>query len=196
VSDEQLKSYFAKVSTAAQLVEQKTGIPAALISAIMSWETAAGTNATSKYNNELGIKYVGQQYATAGKVAGMYAGYKTQADFANDVARILSINGYGYPNILKTAKSSPSQWGDIIRAWNASNWAEADYNVTEIVRRADIARSVQGVSVASGGTSGAISASNLFSTLGVENPSSMTQDELFKFAGIGALVVGVLALTK
>ncbi|WP_353853156.1 glucosaminidase domain-containing protein [Dehalobacter restrictus] len=196
MSDEQLKSYFAKVSTAAQLVEQKTGIPAALISAIMSWETAAGTNATSKYNNELGIKYVGQQYATAGKVAGMYAGYKTQADFASDVARILSINAYGYPNILKTAKSSPSQWGDIIRAWNASSWAEADYNVTEIVRRADIARSVQGVSVASGSTSGAMSVSSLFSSLGVENPASMDKDELIKYAGIGALVVGVLALTK
>lgn len=194
MSDNQLQSYFVKVAPSAKLIEQKTGIPAPLISAMMSWETASGTNQTTKFNNEMGIKYIGQKYATAGKVAGMYAGYKSPEDFANDVARILSINGYGYPNILSTAKANPANYTAIVKAWNASSWAEADYNVDEIVRRAKIAEGVQGVSVASGGTSGAVSVSNLFSSLGVENPSSMTQDELLKFAGIGALVVGMVAL--
>lgn len=195
-----LTAYFKKVAPAAKLIEQKTGVPAPVISAMMSWETGGGTNQTTKYGNELGIKYVGQKQATGGKVAGMYAGYKTPNDFADDVARILGMNAYGYPAIVKTAKNDPSAWGDIIRAWNASSWAEDGYDVTEIVSRAYQAREVQSGIVAPIGTvvasGGALGTSALFNQLGVPDPATMSSDDLLKYASIGIVIVGIMALAK
>lgn len=188
MADEQLRQYLSKVYPVAQQIEGKTGIPAPILAAMMSWETNIGTNQTTKYKNELGIKYVGQSQATGGKVAGMYAGYNSYDDFASDVARILGLGAYGYPEIISTAKNNPSQWGDIIRAWNRSSWAEADYSVEEIVRRAYVARDVSGLSIVSGGGGSGLALPEL------PNLSDLGRDDLLKYAGVGVLVVAALKL--
>ncbi|UWG95507.1 hypothetical protein LPY66_11295 [Dehalobacter sp. DCM] len=194
MADESLRTYFKKIEGAANLIERKTGIPSEIISAMMSWETASGTNSTSKYNNELGIKYVGQKYASGKN--GMYASYASQADFASDVARILSVNAYGYPGILQAAKTNPSGWRAIVEAWNKSSWAEASYNTDEIIRRAYIAREVQTGTATASGTAAGTSSTSILSTLNVPNPENMSKDDLLKYAGIGAAVVGLIALVK
>lgn len=127
------QAYYKKMLPYGKKVEQKIGIPAATVVAWWSWETDFGTNNSSKHNNHAGIKAnsKGRDY-----VAGIYAGYNSLDSFVADYCRILSLNAYGYPQVIKAGKDGKDT-ATITKAHNASSWSEADYNVTTIVNRAN-----------------------------------------------------------
>lgn len=130
----QQTAYVKAIEPWAKMAASSTGIPAELIAAWWTWETAYGTNNTSKHNNHAGISAnsTGKDY-----VSGRYAGYNTPVNFVNDYVRIITARDWrGYGAIIDAAKKNPKDYAAITKAHNASAWSEADYNVDEIVRRA------------------------------------------------------------
>lgn len=187
-SDAQIRSYMEGLLPTAQKVSVQTGIPANLLASWWSWETDAGSNLSSKNNNHAGINYTSNaDYQKDG-----YAGYNSLDNFAKDFTRILTMGAYGYPEVIARAKKSPGDLEGITRAMNASSYAQDDYNVTEIVRRANLV---------SGGSSRPLtgfSSSGQPTLFGKEvwNPWGMNQEELLKFASIGAIAVLLISMTN
>ena len=133
--------YYAKLLPYAKIAEAGTGIEAELITAFWSWETDYGTNESSKLgNNHGGIKAnsSGRDY-----VVGQYAGYNSINRFAEDWARILNVvKGVGYEAVLKTASITKDPV-EITKVFNASKYAEQDYNVNVIVDRYNAIKNIK-----------------------------------------------------
>jgi hypothetical protein len=139
--------FYKKYNSAALVVQNALGINKNTILAWWSWETAFATNTGSKYNNLGGIKYTKNADFKVPKTQGSnieYSGYNSTESYAKDFVRVLSVNGYGYPEVLK---ANGNDVAGVTRVFNASKYAEHDYNVDTIVSRAKAA------ALATGGTS-------------------------------------------
>lgn len=180
--NDQQKQYLLRIQRAAKIGQSKTGIPAELIAAWWTWETAYGTNKTHLVENHAGIKST-----STGKdfVSGQYAGYRSIDNFANDWARIISLNRFGYPAIIAAARAKKS-YAEITAAHNASEWSEDPYTISTIVKRAENIRILYG--------------SNLARTApaspSVTNTDNLSQEDLKKYAAIGLAVLAAIALVK
>jgi hypothetical protein len=174
---EDQKKYLEKIRGAAVIGSQKTGIPAELIAAWWTWETAYGTNRTSKVNNHAGIKNLstGKDYSD-----GQYAAYNTIENFANDWARIISGNRAGYPEIIAAARGKKS-YIDITDAHNKSLWSEADYNLLTIDKRAKNIAMLYKIPAQPSKPN---------------DVNNLSQDDLKKYAAIGLAVLAAIALVK
>ena len=172
--NEDQKKYIELIRGAAVGASLKTGIPAELIAAWWTWETAYGTNSTAKVNNHAGIKSLstGKDYTS-----GQYAGYNNITNFSNDYARIISGNRAGYPEIIKAAREKKS-YMDITKAHNASLWSEADYNLLVIDKRAREIAQLYKINI------------------NKDSIEQMNQDDLKKYAAIGLAVLAAIALVK
>lgn len=178
------KQYVMRIQRGAQIGQAKTGIPAELIAAWWTWETAYGTNTTSKANNHAGIKATsrGKDYKI-GKSPLEYAGYNTIDNFANDWARIILGVNYKYPEIIAAARAKRS-YAEITAAHNASGWSEGDYLISTIVRRAEAIKVLYG--------------SNFVSAPAPVTPdvNSLSPEDVKKYATIGLAVLAAIALVK
>jgi hypothetical protein len=178
--NEQQKNYVLRIQQAAKIGQAKTGIPAELIAAWWTWETAFGTNKTHLVNNHAGIKSTstGKDY-----VSGDYAGYNTIQNFANDWARIISLNRFKYPEIIQAARAKKS-YEQITDAHNDSAWSEDPYNLYTIRKRAEAIRVIYG--------------SNYISAPAPVTPdvNSLSQEDIKKYAAIGLAVLAAIALVK
>jgi len=178
--NDQQKQYLLRIQRAAKIGQSKTGIPAELIAAWWTWETAYGTNKTHLVENHAGIKS-----NSSGKdfVSGQYAGYKSIDNFANDWARIINLNMAGYPAIIQAARAKKS-YAEITDVHNKSGWSEADYNINTIAKRAENIRVLYGSNLAPS------------SPPSPTNTDNLSQDDLKKYAAIGLAVLAAIALVK
>jgi uncharacterized FlgJ-related protein len=173
------EAYYKTMLPYAKQVEQATGLPSSLIVSWWSWETNFGTNRGAKeLNNHGGIKYIDGRSPYQSYKSGMYAGYGSIDLFVKDYIRILNIKGHGYPEVLDHQGET---WEKITRDMNISAYAEADYNIPEIIKRAKAAMKITGETIA---------APSLPST---ENLSSQ---ELKTYAGIGLALFAAVALAN
>jgi len=173
------KEFFDKYYGYAQKASSALGLPAELILAWWSWETGWGTNKGALlWNNLGGIKYT--KYADYKAGNGMYAGFNTLDNFVKDYVRILTIPGYGYPEVLAARGLS---YELITKAMNRSSYAEADYNVTDIVKRAETFKSY-----AMGGRSPAPAQSNQV-TINKADVVTTSNKNLVIVAGVTAAAI-------
>jgi hypothetical protein len=185
-------NYFSTIMPFASQVEQKTGIPAELVAAWWSWETDYGKNRGAReLNNHAGIK---KNSRGNQKNDPVYAGYNTLTDFANDFSRTLLLPYDGYKKVIATAQTT-KDYAALTKVMNDGPWAEADYNISTITQRAKEAAKYRGVTVASGGAAGTQTTAFDLSSV-TSKVNSMSNDELIKFAGIGAAVVALIALVN
>lgn len=178
--NDQQKQYLLRIQRGAKIGQSRTGIPAELIAAWWSWETAYGTNKTHLVNNHAGIK---SQSTGKDFVSGQYAGYNSLDNFANDWSRIISLNRFGYPAIIEAARAKKS-YAEITDAHNKSDWSEDPYTISTIVKRAENIRVLYGSNVAPSAPASPTNTDNL------------SQDDLKKYAAIGLAVLAAIALVK
>ena len=100
-----MREFYRNVAGHAQRASEALGIFPSVILGQWGLETGHGTSWLVPENNLGGIKYVGQSqasgYVTRESDNAKFATYKTVNDFVDDYIRVLSINGYGYPEVRK-----------------------------------------------------------------------------------------------
>ena len=136
--------YVKRMIPIGQKIQSKTGLPAELTVAWMTWETDFGKNQTTKVRNQSGIGA-----ASSGKdfVAGGYAGYNSDDSYIADYVRTITARDYrGYGAVIDAAKRNPKDYVGITQKHNDSKWSEDPYNTSTIAVRANQIAAMMGVS--------------------------------------------------
>jgi hypothetical protein len=125
------QEFYKQYYNYAKIVESNTGIPYEVILAVWSWESDYKNNRISQDGifNLGGTKYVSNSIAET--KSGMYADYKDLTQMAQDFSRILNLSYY---KEIKNNKGGG--YKEYFEDWNKSPYAESDYNVTEMIKRA------------------------------------------------------------
>jgi flagellum-specific peptidoglycan hydrolase FlgJ len=175
--------WFESVFPLAERVRQSTGVFPSVTLAHWALETGYGTSSSyTEGNNIGGIKYVGQSQAS-GELYG-HAKYDTIDQAVDDYIRVMQL---GYLSLYRSA-ASPE---DAIHLMDESPYAEDPQQGAKLLSIFNT-YGLRGYDTYQGGGS---SAGNPFGDI-ISKAGNLSPDELQKMAGIGLVVVALMAVMR